>query len=165
MLTRKGMSAVGMAVAILLVSTSLIVGVWIVSAVQQSFTLPTYAVTESITFTNATAYNVGNPYVNSVTSIGNSSGASYTLGVGNYSVDSGGNTITATLVCKPGYCQASNAWTVAYVYNPSSANTTLGQVFTTTWSSFQLGVVSLVVIAATAIIGILVSGFGRTGEE
>jgi len=86
LLSRKGLSAVGMAVAIVLVSTTLIVGVWIFTTVQSS-------------------------------------------------VNQAG-------------------WT-------ASANTTFTNIVSTTWSSFQLGVVSLIVIAAVAIIGILVSGFGR----
>ena len=86
LLSRKGLSAVGMAVAIVLVSTTLIVGVWIFTTVQSS-------------------------------------------------VNQAG-------------------WT-------TSANTTFTNIVSTTWSSFQLGVVSLIVIAAVAIIGILVSGFGR----
>jgi len=81
----KGLSAVGMAVAIVLVSTTLIVGVWIFTTVQSS-------------------------------------------------VNQGG-------------------WT-------SDANDTFDDIVDTTWSSFNLGVVSLIVIAAVAIIGILVSGFG-----
>lgn len=90
LLSRKGLSAVGMAVAIVLVATTLIVGVWIFTTVQAS-------------------------------------------------VNQAG-------------------WTAA-------ANTTFANIVTTTWSSFQLGVVSLIVIAAVAIIGILVAGFGRTGAE
>ena len=85
-MNRKGMSAVGMAVAIVLVATTLIVGVWIFTTVQSS--------------------------VN----------------------------------------QAD--WT-------TDANDTFDNIVDTTWSSFQLGVVSLIVIAAVAIIGILVQGFGR----
>lgn len=82
---RRGLSAVGMAVAIVLVATTLIVGIWIFTTVQSS-------------------------------------------------VNQAG-------------------WS-------STANTTFDNVVATTWSSFQLGVVSLIVIAAVAIIGILVSGFG-----
>jgi len=82
---RKGLSAVGMAVAIVLVSTTMIVGVWIFTTVQSS-----------------------------VNQAGWSSGA----------------------------------------------NTTFANIVSTTWSAFQLGVVSLIVIAAVAIIGILVAGFG-----
>jgi len=88
LMNAKGLSAVGMAVAIVLVATTLIVGVWIFTTVQSS-------------------------------------------------VNQAG-------------------WS-------ASANSTFTNIVATTWSSFQLGVVSLIVIAAVAIIGILVAGFGNTG--
>ena len=48
---------------------------------------------------------------------------------------------------------------------PSAAQTSIGSVFSTAYSAFQLAVVGLIVIAAVAILSLVVSGFrgGRGG--
>ena len=46
----------------------------------------------------------------------------------------------------------------------TDANTTYTSVKTTTWDAFDLAVVSLIVIAAVAIISILIGGFGGMGR-
>lgn len=155
----KASSPLAMATTIVLVAVAMVIGVWIVSALQQSVTLPTYATSESLTLVNATARAVSLPYINTISSISN---ATVTLGAGNYTFTD--STVTATFVCAPGNCLAG-AWNVAYTYNPSGANNTMLSVISTTWSSFQLGVVVLIVIAAVAIIGLLVTGFGRSAGE
>ena len=158
----KGVSALAMATTIVLVAVTMVIAVWIISAMQSAVVLPSQSVSESLTFVNATAKAVAYPYVSVITSISN---ATQTLLAANYTTD--GTHITVTALCKGAAtaCDLSLPYTVVYTYNPQAANTTLGTVMSTTWSSFQLGVVVLIVIAAVAIIGILVAGFGRsTGE-
>jgi hypothetical protein len=162
MSNKKGVSALAMATTIVLVAVAMVIGVWIISAMQGAVILPSQTVTESLTFVNATAKAVAYPYVSAITSIANTT---QTLLAANYSTD--GTYITVTALCKGATtaCDLSLPYTVTYTYNPQAANTTMGTVMSTTWSSFQLGVVALIVIAAVAIIGILVSGFGKSAGE
>ena len=154
-----------MVISLVLVSTSLVIGVWIMSSVQQSFDLPTdTVVNESIDFVaNNTYYSVDIPYINAVSAIYNDSAHSYTFDTAFYAY-----TASQVKLYTNGSGEGDSNISVGvayvdYTYNLQASNDSLDSVFQTTWSSFQLGVVMLIVLAAVSIIGILISGFGKAG--
>ena len=147
-----------MVVALVLVSTALIVGIWIMSSVQNAVTLPTRTIVESLTLVNDTAKAVSYPYINSLTGISNA-----TLTFPRNDAQTLCSMTSTTVTCWFNASYVAGAYNVEYVYNAQGGNDTLDDVFDTTWSSFQLGVVVLIVLAAVSIIGILIGGFGKAG--
>jgi len=162
-LKTKG-NALAMATTIVLVSTALIVGVWIFTSVQNAVVLPTYTVVNNMTFVNDTMTAVPHPYINALVSVVNSTGNTHPMNDAKTRCNVN-STSTVSCLYNATYIADTNPSIVTYTYNPSGGNTTLNSVISTTWSSFQLGVVVLIVIAAVAIIGILVAGFGRSAGE
>lgn len=158
-------SAMGMALAIVLVSLTMILGVWIFSSIQNAVVFDTTTATlvnESINFAaNNTYYNFaftgGSGYAQAI-SVQQVSNDSDIISSGNYTLTDSQIKLTR------GDNVAVGTYDVSYTFMDQkypSANTTFNQIGTTAFSGFQLGVVALIVIAAVAIIGILVSGMGK----
>jgi len=157
--SRKGISGIAMVMSLVLVATALVIGVWISSSMQRSFDVPTSTVAENIALTNDTASTLSYPYLSSLISVANSSDTHP-----HTETATACSTTSTTVTCLFNGTYTAGTYTVTYTYNEQSANDTTGDIFSTTWDSYSMGAVSLIVIAAVAIIGLLVTGMGtKTG--
>jgi len=140
----------------------LFVGIWVVTLVASSITLPAFTTyNESVNFAvNDTDYTLSNIPVTGVTTVyayANNNASTYTATT-QYLLT--GNAVRI-------YANGTGEWPnvtvgthyVTYTYQNTQSNSTWGNVSTTIWTSIQLMAIVFIVIAATAILAYF--GFGR----
>lgn len=167
----------GVATSVFLViggAIAIIIGIWLISAVNNSIALPTTTTTivnDTITFTaNDTYYDFGNQAVClDDLPVPSSCGALVVSAITNasYSVDVDVSDYTASqikLVDLTGEIDMPADYDVTYTYADyadTTPSTTLNTTKSTVWNSFTLLAVGLIVVAAGIIIGYFTLGKRR----
>lgn len=149
--SRKGAHPI---MALIIGAVVIFIGIYTVTQVIGSISLPTTTVSDSLVFVNNTAKSVTYPYINSLTSVANSTPVTVPTSTSAPTEGSGCWMSSSTqITCYFNDTHVAGTYTATYVYNPQTGNDTYVNTQTTFWNSMQLGAVSLITLAASLVLG------------